>query len=225
MPKIIYKDKNLVVINKPVGMPSQADPTKVIDAMSATGEILAGMGESSELFLIHRLDRGVGGLMVFARNKRYASELSTAIAQKNFTKEYLAVAKGVAKEGVYTDYLFKDSATNKSYVVKTQRKGAKYAELSLVALSVKEINEAFTTLIRVKLATGRHHQIRVQLASRGTSLIGDKKYGGADLGCKGIALFAFSLSFSAFGKEYSFVAKPNTESYPWSNFKSEVESV
>ena len=225
MPDIIYKDKNIVVINKPVGMPSQPDPTKDTDVMSALASRLCAEGESDALFLIHRLDRGVGGLMVFARNKHYAAELSRAVQEKYFTKEYLAVAKGIPEEGIYTDYLFKDSATNKSYAVRTQRKGAKYAELSLTRLAVSELGESSASLVRIRLATGRHHQIRVQLSSRRTPLLGDKKYGGQDSLCTGVSLFAFALSFTVLGKEYSFKAKPNTETYPWANFKSEVDLI
>jgi len=225
MPSIIYKDENIVVINKPVGMPSQSDLSGAFDAMSATKALLSSACEQDELFLLHRLDRGVGGLMVFARNKSYAAELSSAIASKKITKEYLAVAKGIPEEGVYTDYLFKDSATNKSYAVRTQRKGAKYAELSLTRLSMRELCGNTASLVRIKLDTGRHHQIRVQLSSRRTPLLGDKKYGGADYSCKGVSLFAFALSFAAFGKEYSFKAKPNTDIYPWANFKNEVDSI
>ena len=225
MPKIIYKDENIVVIDKPVGMPSQSDISRDTDAMTATSKLLSDAGEVGKLFLIHRLDRGVGGLMVFARNKRCAAELSSAIQNRSFSKEYLAIAKGIPEDGVYKDYLFKDSSSNKSYAVRTERRGAKYAELSLSKIAAVRLDEGARTLVRVKLSTGRHHQIRVQLSSRKTPLVGDKKYGGGDALCCGVALFAFSLSFDMLGREYSFFAKPNTDIYPWKIFKDEVDSI
>ena len=98
-PEIIYKDKNVVVIVKPVAMPSQSDPTGDMDAMTKTSEILASIGESDALWLVHRLDRHVGGLLTFARNKKSAAELSKIIQDGALTKRYLAVCHGKAEEG------------------------------------------------------------------------------------------------------------------------------
>ena len=218
IPKIVYKDENVVVITKPVGMPSQSDPSGDKDAMTVTSEILESCGEKSSLWLIHRLDRNVGGLLAFARNKKSAAELSKIIQNGIFSKKYIAVCHGEAEEGEYRDFLYKDSATSKAYIVKTERRGAKEARLELLRLATEENK----SLVHVTLDTGRFHQIRAQLSSRGNSLVGDKKYGSRDLRRRTPCLFSREISFTLFGRKVSVTALPDIEEYPWNLFSEEV---
>ena len=218
--KILYKDKNVIIINKPAGMPSQSDPSGDTDAMAAASDLLVQNGEPSSLWLVHRLDRTVGGLIAFARNKRCAAELSDIIAGGRLEKKYLAVCHGEAKEGKYEDFLFKDNATSKAYVVKNERKGAKRAELDLKNIGVSDEK----SLVYITLHTGRFHQIRAQLSSRGNSLVGDKKYGSRDSLRRTPALFSSKLSFVLFGKKISVSALPDIEEYPWNLFAEDKYS-
>lgn len=221
--KIVYKNRNVVIINKPAGIPSQSDPTGDKDALTLTSEMLASFGEPSALWLVHRLDRTVGGLICFARNKKSAAELSKICSDGSMKKNYIAVCHGSAEGGEYRDLLFKDSATSKAYVVKTERKGAK--EARLIATPLEEKNNM--TLVSVELLTGRFHQIRAQMSARGNSLVGDKKYGSRDFVARYPSLFANGISFELFGKKISATALPNTTDYPWSEFdhfsKNETE--
>lgn len=217
-PKIVYKDKNVIVVLKPVGMPSQSDPTGDMDALSATSALLSDAGDSADLWLVHRLDRNVGGLIAFARNKRSAAALSELIANGELTKKYLAVCHGEAKEGEYLDFLYKDSVTNKAYVVKGERRGAKQARLTLSSLA----SEDGKSLVFVTLETGRFHQIRAQLSARGNSLVGDKKYGSKDSKRRTPCLFSCELGFKLFGKSISVKALPDIEEYPWNLFPEEA---
>ena len=144
------------------------------------------------LGLVHRLDRPVGGIMVFARTSKAASRLSESIRVKDFSKKYLAVVEGKFenKAGTLEDYLFKDEALNKSRVVSKDKKGAKLARLTYEVVEEKEN----TSLVKINLETGRHHQIRVQFANSGHPLIGDQKYGKSNPGIQ-IALWAYELEF------------------------------
>lgn len=196
-------------------MPSQSDLSGDGDALTAASLALYQMGEDKTLFLIHRLDRNVGGLMVFARNKKWAAILSSAAAEGRFSKKYFAVAEGEAAGGEYRDYLFKDSKTNKAYAVKTLRKGAKEAVLYAKPLAAADGK----TLLLVELKTGRFHQIRAQFSARGNSLAGDKKYGSRDSRAKTPALFSSSLTVEGVGEVF---IKPPTDLYPWSLFDSEL---
>ena len=215
--EIIYLDENVIAVNKPVGMPSQSDPSGDTDAMSAASVQLSEMGEDGMLYLVHRLDRTVGGILVFARNKKSAAALSALVSGEGMGKKYLAVCHGKAEEGEYRDYLYRDSALGKAFVVKSARRGAKEAILNL---SVMEEAEDMT-LVRVTLKTGRFHQIRVQLASRGHSLVGDKKYGSRDQKRRTPCLFSYHLLFELFGKKISLFASPDIDEYPWSRFAIE----
>lgn len=221
MPKIIYKDSECAVIIKPVGMPSQPDPSGDPDAMSVTSELLEAAGEGRELWLVHRLDRAVGGLMVFARTKRAAARLSEAAADGTLGKSYYAVTEGRAEGGEMRDLLFKDSKTSKAYVVDRERKGAKLAVLEYAVLDVKETDKGARTLVKVHLKTGRFHQIRAQFASRGLSLVGDGKYGGRDKGTRVPALFSCELSTVLISRGKTVSARPDTSIYPWSLFDEE----
>ena len=218
MIEIVSKSKDYVVIYKPAGIPSQSDPSGDKDAMTILSEMLRDMGESGELFLIHRLDRTVGGLLVYARNKATAADLSRQVADHSFTKQYYAVVSGRAEGGVLFDYLYKDARAGKAFVTDRQRAGVKAAELEYRSLDCIENESGAISLVKVKLKTGRFHQIRVQFASRRMPLIGDKKYGSRDFKAKMPSLFATEIGFKIKGKEIRASRLPSLSEYPWSLF-------
>ncbi|MBE6679426.1 MAG: RluA family pseudouridine synthase [Ruminococcaceae bacterium] len=198
MLEILYRDSDIAVVIKPVGVVSE-------DTEGSVPSLIRAALSVEDVYTIHRLDREVGGVMVYALTKRAASELSRAVADNALEKIYLAVVHGVPSEpsGVYSDLLFKDSKKNKSYVVTRERKGVRRAELSYETLCTK----AERSLVRIKLHTGRSHQIRVQFSSRKMPLVGDRKYG-SDEKCN-IALFSHILSFPYRGKTLTFSASPS----------------
>lgn len=221
MTRIIYKTPDFLVINKPAGTPSQSDTTGDSDAMTQSSEILKAGGEGHQLFLIHRLDRVVGGLMLFARNKKYAAILSSLVGGNGLIKEYLAVCEGSPEGGALEDYIYKDSTLNKAFIAKGARAGVKKARLEYSVLDTVTSNGRQVSLLRVRLKTGRFHQIRAQLSSRGHSLLGDKKYGNKDSRTRFPALFAARLCFEAEGNKTEVTALPDIDSYPWSLFSKE----
>ncbi len=203
--KIIYKDTEIAVIEKPSGVLSQKD-TKGEDGLV---EILSRQFKKT-VYPVHRLDRPVGGVMVFATTKAAATTLS---GENAFEKEYLAVVSGVCPPtGEMIDYLFKDSVKGKSFVVKSERKGAKYARLAYEAVAFDE--SANLSLVKIKLFTGRTHQIRVQFSSRGMPLVGDGKYG-SRIKCESIALWSHKLVLShpKTGKRLVFTSAPTNNPY------------
>ena len=218
MPRIIYKDKNAVAIIKPVGMPSQSDPSGDLDAMSATAKMLSELGENDALWLVHRLDRAVGGVMIFARTKNAAAQLSSRITDGTFDKEYLAVIEGECEAGEMRDYLFKDSVKSKSFVVSGIRKGAKLAVLEQSTLKTVNTDGKTMSLVKIKLLTGRFHQIRAQFSSRTHPLVGDKKYGSRDEIAHTPSLFATSVAVKGINGGKAITATPDKEKYPWSLF-------
>ena len=182
--EILYSDKQIAVIVKPVGLDSEHD------VPAALTEQLVG-----EFYPIHRLDQNVGGVMVFARTKQSAAALSKAVQEGTMVKEYVALVHGTPPEtGDWTDLLFKDSTKNKVFVVKKERRGVKKARLEY-----KRLTEGETSLVRIRLHTGRSHQIRVQFSSRGFPLVGDRKYGGKD-NSPAPMLFSCKLTFP-YGKQ------------------------
>ena len=188
--EIIYSDKGIVVCLKPVGLDSEAE------VPAALTEQLGG-----EIFPIHRLDKNVGGLMVYARTKTAAAALSKAVQDGSLIKEYVAQVHGNPPEsGDWTDFLFKDSSKNKVFVVKKERKGVKKARLEFVRKG--------EDLVRIRLHTGRSHQIRVQFASRGFPLVGDHKYGSRDEAAAPM-LFSCCLTFPWQGKQLRFEKLPD----------------
>ena len=218
MIELLYKNEKLAVIFKPAGMPSQSDTTGDGDAMSATARLLKSLGENSELWLVHRLDRVVGGVIVFARSKTAAAELSSLVGGNGMIKEYFAVVEGTAVGGTFVDFLYKDARQGKAFVVKEGKRGAKRAELDYTPISTVETERGEYTLVRIKLHTGRFHQIRAQFASRGFPLVGDGKYGSRDNKSKMPSLFAYSLSFEINKEKFNIKKLPDTSLYPWSLF-------
>lgn len=196
VPEIIYEDRDVVVAVKPAGVISEACGDGNVPSLpSALSRYFSEKSENTDIFPVHRLDTGTRGLMVFARTKRAAAALSEDAANGRLVKEYEALVNGHpgCDEGgrELCDLLFKDSSKNKVYVVERMRKGVREARL---VYNIKEERED-TSLLRIRLITGRTHQIRVQFASRGFPLCGDKKYGARD-GSSELGLCAVKLSFS-----------------------------
>ena len=191
--KILYQDSQIAVCVKPVGLDSQAE------VPAALTEALGG-----SFLPVHRLDKNVGGVMVYARTKEAAGKLSAAIQAGIMVKEYVAAVHGAPPEsGDWEDLLFKDSSKNKVFVVNKERKGVKKARLEFMRL-----REGETSLVRIRLHTGRSHQIRVQFASRGYPLVGDHKYGARD-GASVPMLFSCKLTFPWKGKTVFFEEFPD----------------
>lgn len=218
VPEILYISENAIVIYKPPTMPSQSDLSGGEDALTLTARILRDMGEREDLYLINRLDRVVGGLMIFARNKTYAKKLSEILSEDSFSKEYFAVSDGVLEDGELVDWLIKDSVLGKGIVCDESHPGAKKAILNLATLETVEHKGKKKSLVYVKLKTGRFHQIRAQLSSRGASLVGDKKYGNRDFLCRNPALFAFRLLACVEQEEIKVQRLPDVDKYPWNLF-------
>lgn len=190
---IIYSDKHLAVCIKPVGLDSE------MEVPAALKEAFNG-----EIFPIHRLDKNVGGVMVYARTKFAAATLSNAVQEGAMVKEYVAMVHGTPPEsGDWTDLLFKDSSKNKVFVVKKERRGVKKARLEFTRLRAGE-----ESLVRIRLHTGRSHQIRVQFSSRGFPLVGDHKYGSRDVKTEPM-LFSCCLTFPWQGEVKRFEALPD----------------
>ena len=220
--EILRKTKRLLFINKPIGVPSQTDPSGDPDALSLSSDELSAMGERPELWLVHRLDRVVGGVIVFARDRASAAELSGELSSDGFSKEYLAVTEGRAEAGELFDYLFKDARQGKAFLSPTQRKGFKEARLTLEPLAEVETEGGVRTLVRVRLHTGRFHQIRAQLSSRHLPLVGDGKYGSRDKGARFPSLFAYKLCISTRSFDECVTALPTLDSYPWCLFDRKI---
>lgn len=215
--KILYEDKHITVCIKPPLLLSQQDAKGSPDMLQA---LLNQTG--AEHKPVHRLDFGVGGVMVYAKTDVAAARLSTAIQNKTFQKEYLAITCGVPaeKNGIYKDLLFKDSSKNKSFVVDKMRKGVKEASLEYKLLGTqKEEKAGNLSLVWVKLHTGRTHQIRVQFASRKTALYGDGKYG-SKISDKKTALWSYRITFPhpTTNKTLSFCENPDN-CFPWELFE------
>ena len=190
---ILYADKAVVVAIKPVGLDSEQE------FPNALKEELGG-----EIFPIHRLDKNVGGVMVYARTKNIAADLSRAVQNGEMVKEYLALVHGNAPaEGDWEDLLWKDSAKNKVFVVKRERRGVKKARLTFRTVRAGE-----QSLVHIRLYTGRSHQIRVQFSSRGFPLVGDRKYGSRDTATAPM-LWSYRITFPYKGETKVFEAKPD----------------
>ena len=193
--KVLYEDNHIIVVEKPVNIPSQGDKTGDTDLLTMVKEYLKEKYQKPGnvyVGLIHRLDRPVGGVMVFAKTSKAAARLSEQVREKQFQKTYLVICNGKMEtnKGELQDYLWKNEQKNTSKVVKKETKNSKLAILEYEVLKYEpEIN---LSVLKILLHTGRHHQIRVQLSSRNHSIYGDQKYGGRGHG-KQIALWAYQL--------------------------------
>ena len=195
--KVLYEDNHIIVVVKPVNIPSQGDKTGDEDMLTIIKKYLKEKyNKPGDVYLglVHRLDRPTGGVMVFARTSKAASRLSEQVRNKEFHKKYLCIVDGKMEntKGTFRDFLLKNEKTNMSKVVKEGTKNSKEAILDYEVIKYNE--EINMSVVKVDLHTGRHHQIRVQFSSRNHSLSGDQKYGTRGRG-KGLALWAYSLSF------------------------------
>ena len=191
--EILFSDKDIVICVKPVGLDSEKEVPQAL-SMQLGGEI----------FTLHRLDKNVGGVTIYGRTKAAAAKFSKLIQEGQLIKEYVALVHGTPpEEGELTDLLWKDSSKNKVFVVKRERKGVKKARLSYRLLRAGE-----QSLIRVRLYTGRSHQIRVQFASRGFPLVGDHKYGSRDEATAPM-LYSCCLTFPYKGQEQKYESLPS----------------
>ena len=190
---VLFSDRDIVVAIKPVGLDSETEfPNALIEQLGGS------------LFPIHRLDKNVGGVMVYARTKNAAADLSRAVQSGEMVKEYLALVHGnPPTEGDWEDFLWKDSAKNKVFVVKRERRGVKKARLAFRTVRAGE-----QSLVHIRLYTGRSHQIRVQFSSRGFPLVGDHKYGSRDTATAPM-LWSYRITFPYKGETKVFEAKPD----------------
>ena len=208
--ELIYQDRDIVVCVKPPRVLSTDEPGGLPELVrKALGD------ENANVRTVHRLDRTVSGLMVLARSKKAAAELSRQIREGEFHKEYLAVVHGAPaeKNGTLRDLLLRNKAERKTYIVTELGKDVQEAVLHYQTL--REANGM--SRVRIQLETGRTHQIRCQFSGRGLPLVGDRKYSLLEDDCE-IALWSYRLSFRHpyTGKEIEFVLEP-PQVYPWTD--------
>lgn len=217
---IFYEDKYLIVCEKPIGIQSQKCSDGTDDMLSRLEEHLRSDGEDLYVGLVHRLDTATGGLMIYSKQRALTGRLSSVVASADYSKEYLAVVDGepnlVGDE--LRDLLYHDKVKNKSFVVKKSRKGVKEAIAYYKTLETVSLSNRNISLVSAKLETGRTHQIRIQLSSRGNPILGDGKYGSRDNGTT-CALWSHRLCFihPVTNKKLEFVSAPPNK-YPWNLF-------
>lgn len=222
--EILHEDADIIVCVKPYGMPAQGDKSRDTDLLSFLKNHIFEEEELEEepyLAMVHRLDRPVGGIMVFAKNQRAASRLSDQVQDGTMVKFYQAILTGELPDecGVLEDYLVKDGKTNTSKIVKKGTKGAKKAQLEYEVLDVFETDQGVLSYVLIDLITGRHHQIRVQMAGRGAGIYGDTKYNPLFAKTKKkyqqIALFATRLEFEhpVTGEHMIFKCEPEGDAF------------
>lgn len=219
---IVYEDNHIIVVIKPFNIPSQADSSCDLDMITLIKQYLVekyNKPGDAYVGLVHRLDRPTGGVMIFAKTSKAAERLCEAIRNGEFEKKYLAVVCGVPvyKSGKLEHYLKKDSRTNITTIAPFSEEGTKRAELDYKVLEDKQ---GFS-LVSINLITGRSHQARVQMASLGTPIFGDMKYG-ADKRSKGynLALWATEIKFvhPTTKEKMVFRAFPPEDNSPWKAF-------
>ena len=209
--KVIYEDNHLLVVEKPYGVPSQADETGDADMLSLCKAYIKEKYQKPGdvyLGLVHRLDRPTGGVMVFARTSKAAARLTAQIQSRTFEKTYLAVLTAVPpdKAGTLTHWLVKDETAHIARLADKSAPGAKLAELEYETLAQRD----GLVLVRIRLLTGRFHQIRAQMAAIGAGVYGDMKYGAGDIKAP-LALFAYKLCLDhpTKGERLCFTARPS----------------
>lgn len=193
MLEIIFEDEFIIVCKKPPGIPTQTPKSGVIDMVSLLKNYRVSKGEPPYVGLVHRLDQPVEGVIVFAKDKKSAAALSAQMQAHTFEKYYYAMVEGTFSPacGTLENYLLRDGKSNVSSVVPKDTTGAKRAELSYETVKTMEDR----SLVRIQLKTGRHHQIRVQLAHAGHPIIGDKKYGRNTPGYLPLGLCSYHIGF------------------------------
>ncbi|MBO7289061.1 MAG: RluA family pseudouridine synthase [Clostridia bacterium] len=212
---IIYEDDNLIICKK---------TTECVCELSQTHPSLANEIQNKYGYagVIHRLDMNVGGCVLYAKNKIAASKLSAMVSKNEISKEYIAVVHGKPDEdeGEFCDLLFKDSSKNKVYTVKRMRKGVKEARLLYSLIETVPYETGVLSLVKIKLLTGRSHQIRVQFSSRKMSLVGDGKYGSKINKCS-VALWSHKLEFQnpLTNETVSAISYPQRDTFPWCLFR------
>ena len=216
---ILFEDDEILVVEKPVGIESQSAKTFEPDMVSEIKKhinIQSTKKGEPYVGVIHRLDKPVGGVMVYAKSQIAAEALSRQVSAHQMEKNYYAVVCGkpVDNSGTYVDYLWKDGKNNCSKIVEKGIKSGKLAELDYRIVECRDLDGIEVSLLKIRLKTGRHHQIRVQMAGHGTPLWGDRKYNPefqSYLGKGNVALFASGLSFlhPTTKKKMTFFVKPN----------------
>ena len=212
--RILYEDAHLVLCVKPVGVLSEDSDTGACMPALLRQHYRAA-GQNDYIATVHRLDRLVGGVMLFSRRREVTGKLTAAVAEHRITKEYLAVLRGTPEQddATLTDLLFRDSGHNKSYVVKRMRKGVREASLHYTVQGKRD----GLTLVRVRLHTGRTHQIRVQFSHRGLPLLGDVRYGSKADCSPALWSTRLALTHPVTGKPLD-VTCPPPDAYPWTLF-------
>ena len=224
MKYVVSRNADALIAYKPVGILSEYSPTDKNNIIKLVGDELSSLGEPTELYAVHRLDRAVGGLLVLARTKKAAATLSLMASEEGFGKEYVLVAEGAPESdlGSYTDYLKRDKILGKAIPAAGGDKSAKEARLNYRVLESKEVNRGKLSLIHVTLETGRFHQIRAQFSLRGMPLLGDSKYGSRNRLARTPSLFCPVLDVVTAAGRLEGMMLPPLDEYPWSEFKSEI---
>ena len=224
--EILYEDNHIIVVSKPQGVASQPDETGDKDILTQVKEyIKEKYNKPGEAFvgLVHRLDRPTGGAMVFAKTSKAASRLSEQMRNGDFDKTYLAVVCGKPREqkGKIVSWLKKDERNNVVKIVPQTTNGAKRAELDYEVLSYNQ--ETDRSLVKVKIYSGRGHQIRVQMKSIKCPIYGDQKYGGEGMAKVMLNLFATELAFlhPVTKQKLIFRVYPPETSSAWNEFNIE----
>lgn len=228
MIEILFENKYLIVCRKPSGILSQDDGKDSENMVKLLSEYRRQKGESDYIGIVHRLDRNVSGVMVFSKREDFTGKLSGALSDKTVTdKEYLAVLCGRPQKESDTlaDLLFRDSRAGKTFVVDKKRAGVKEASLEYKIIAEAEHEGQPLTLVKIRLHTGRTHQIRAQFSSRTLPIVGDGKYGGRF--CRetsnNIALCAARLSVkSGANATFDITSLPDASTFPWNLFGKEI---